>query len=83
MKGSHNNINYLVNVSKREDLGGYSASFSFSFSKPDLEVEDTTKAYELMNSDKSLSIFKSQEDAESAAENCVRNCIDDGFVKYE
>ncbi|MDD1781020.1 hypothetical protein LRP49_07365 [Enterovibrio sp. ZSDZ35] len=81
MKGSHNNINYLVNVSKREDLGGYSASFSFS--KSSLETEDTTKAYELMNSDKSLSIFKSQEDAENAAQNCVRVCIDDGFVKYD
>ncbi|KXF82088.1 hypothetical protein [Enterovibrio coralii] len=81
MKGSHNNINYLVNVSKREDLGGFSASFSFS--KSDVDASDPAKAYELMNSDKSLSIFKSKEDAESAAENCVRICIDDGFVKYE
>ncbi|OEE66374.1 hypothetical protein A1OO_11355 [Enterovibrio norvegicus FF-33] len=80
MKGTHNNINYLVKVSKQEDLGGYSASFSFTTQSNDTDVEQ--KAYELMNSDKSVSIFKSKEDAEIAAEKCVLVCIDDGFINY-
>lgn len=79
MKGTHNNISYIVTASKREDLGGYAASFSFSGNES--QPETINKVYELMNSDKSLSIFKSQEDATQAAERCVKMCIDDGFVR--
>ncbi|NGN98892.1 hypothetical protein G5S52_14925 [Grimontia sp. S25] len=79
MKGTHNNISYIVKVNEREDLGGFAASFSFT--SPSGQGETESKAYELMNSDKSLSIFKSQEDATKAAERCVRICIDDGFVR--
>ncbi|MDD1794486.1 hypothetical protein LRP50_15230 [Enterovibrio sp. ZSDZ42] len=79
MKGSHLNIDYLVKVNKQEELGGYSASFSFTPTETS-KNNANQKAYELMNSDKSLSIFKSKEEAAIAAEKCVRVCIDDGFV---
>ncbi|CZF85602.1 hypothetical protein [Grimontia marina] len=78
MKGTYNNISYIVKVNEREDLGGFAASFSFTSSTN--QGAEESKAYELMNSDKSLSIFKSQEDATHAAERCAMVCIDDGFI---